>query len=232
MRSPLNYMDHFVSEVFEASRSMQACSRTLIDGEKAFAEGTMIEALSTNLRVQSSQARRAIERSLQVIDITLRQVHNKEIDSNLFQILSIQTVVSKALAEYVFLPGERELVSCDLNQSFSFKGDEPLLMFAIFNLLKNALYQRHYRKHYEIHISTEQTDSMNWLRVRDSGPGISPEQQEKVFDEFYSTNAEQGTGLGLAYCRRVMKAFGGKIECVSTLGEFTEFRLGFPVIPS
>lgn len=232
MRTPLNYMDHFVSEVFEASRSIQSTGRALVDEGVAAAEGAGLESISAHLRTQSSQARQAIERSLQVIDITLRQVHNKEIDITLFEVISIQNVVSKALAEYAFLPGERELISCDLSQNFSFKGDEPLLIFALFNLLKNALYQQHYRKNYEIYISTEQSESFNWLSIRDTGPGISAEQQEKIFNEFYSVNSEQGTGLGLAYCKRVMKAFGGKIECVSELGEFTEFRLGFPVISS
>jgi len=233
MRSPLNYMDHFVSEVFDASRSIQSLSHSLVNGQLSdnhVEEGQALESLAGNLKQQSSQARRAIERSLQVIDITLKQVHNKEIDSGMFEVLSIQDVVSKALAEYVFLPGERDMISCALSQAFSFKGDEPLLIFALFNLLKNALYHQHYRKKYAIYIGTELSDSMNWLSVRDSGPGISPEQRDKVFNEFYSTSNEQGTGLGLAYCRRVMKAFGGKIECVSEVGEFTEFRLGFPVV--
>ena len=232
MRTPLNYMDHFVSEVFEASRAIQTSARSLVETGVTAPENKALDLLSAHLRSQSSQARRAIERSLQVIDITLQQVHNKEIDSTLFEAFSIQNVITKALAEYVFLPGERELITCDLSQNFSFKGDEHLLIFAVFNLLKNALYQQHFSKHYEIYISTEQNDSFNWLSIRDTGPGISAEQREKIFDEFYSVNSEQGTGLGLAYCKRVMKAFGGKIECLSELGEFTEFRLGFPVIPS
>lgn len=230
MRTPLNYMDHFVSEVFEASRAIQAVGRSLDEMGTAVAESDILDKLSGSLRTQSSQARRAIERSLQVIDITLRQVHNKEIDTSEFEVLSIQDVISKALAEYVFLPGERELISCDLSQNFSFKGDEPLLIFAVFNLLKNALYQQHYRKNYEIYISSEESESFNWLSIRDSGPGISVEQQEKIFNPFYSVNSVHGTGLGLSYCKRVMKAFDGKIECRSELGEFTEFRLGFPVI--
>jgi signal transduction histidine kinase len=231
MRSPLNYMDHFVSEVFDAGRHIQALTRTLTIENSNMADVTELDSLAGRLRAQSAQARKAIERSLQVIDITLRQVHNKEIDRRLFETLFIQDVVSKALAEYVFLPGERELIHCDLSRNFAFQGDEHLLIFAIFNLLKNALYQQHYRNHYEIYISSEQRDSFNWLKFRDTGPGIPAEQLDKVFNEFYSTNSSQGTGLGLAYCRRVMLAFDGRIECVSELGEFTEFRLGFPVNP-
>ncbi len=228
MRSPLNFMDHFVSEVFDASRKLTQMRRLLSDKEPA--ELLACDEIAKKLRVQSNMARTAIERSLQVIDITLSQLQNKDIDLTMFGQLSIQSVITKALAEYVFLPGEREMVISDLSHSFEFKGDESLLIFVFFNLLNNALLYQHYRKNFEIFIATETGDTYNWVTFRDSGPGILPEQQSKIFNEFYTVNTEHGTGLGLAYCRRVMKSFGGKIECSSIPGEYTEFRLGFPLI--
>jgi hypothetical protein len=66
--------------------------------------------------------------------------------------------------------------------------------------------------------------------VRDNGPGIPREVLAGLFEPFRSVGKSGGTGLGLAYCQRVMKAFGGEVRCESVLGQFTEFSLRFPPI--
>jgi signal transduction histidine kinase len=69
------------------------------------------------------------------------------------------------------------------------------------------------------------------LYLRDTGTGISPQVLPHVFDEFYSgKGAGRGTGMGLPFCRRVMNAFGGSIECRSSDGEYTELELIFPTL--
>ena len=51
------------------------------------------------------------------------------------------------------------------------------------------------------------------MRVGDSGPGISPEAAERVFEPFFTTRqAGEGTGLGLAIARQVVQQAGGQIE--------------------
>ncbi|MDG4870831.1 ATP-binding protein, partial [Guyparkeria sp. 1SP6A2] len=55
---------------------------------------------------------------------------------------------------------------------------------------------------------------------------------DKIFDDFFSYQKSGGSGLGLGYCQRVMRSFGGRIECKSRLGEFTEFHLSFPIVPN
>ena len=66
-----------------------------------------------------------------------------------------------------------------------------------------------------------------WLRVRDNGPGISSEDQERIFTPFH-TSKEKGTGLGLAITRKLVKAHGGSIELESATGAGTDFLLTFP----
>jgi CheY-like chemotaxis protein len=51
-----------------------------------------------------------------------------------------------------------------------------------------------------------------------------------LFEPFRSVGKSGGTGLGLAYCKRVMQAFGGSIRCNSAPGQFTEFTMHFPAI--
>lgn len=71
------------------------------------------------------------------------------------------------------------------------------------------------------------------LSVSDSGPGIPPDEHDKVFDAFYqvdgsSTREHGGTGLGLSIVKRLVEAHGGEVWLESTLGEGTTFRFTIP----
>jgi len=213
MRNPLMQLDHFVSEV-----------------KLAQSNGVLAETKQEELWEQTQQAKVAIERSLQVIDITLGQVKNTQINVAQFETLAVHSVIGKALAEYVFLPGERDFIHCDLRQTFNFRGDETLLIYVVFNLLKNALYFSHSSPTFEILINSRIENKQNILVFRDNGRGIPPAFIEKIFEDFFSSDNTYGTGLGLAYCRRVMHAFNGDITCASVLGEYTEFQLVFPPV--
>ena len=70
-----------------------------------------------------------------------------------------------------------------------------------------------------------------WLRVIDNGPGISPEDGERIWSPFYTTR-NGGTGLGLALSRKTIEAHGGRIELLTDSREGTEFVLSFPKDPN
>lgn len=69
------------------------------------------------------------------------------------------------------------------------------------------------------------------VEVRDSGPGIAPDDLERIFSPFFTTKP-QGTGLGLAIVRKVVHAHDGHIDAVSAVGRGTTFRVRLPVVPS
>jgi PAS domain S-box-containing protein len=69
------------------------------------------------------------------------------------------------------------------------------------------------------------------VEVRDSGPGISAEDLERIFSPFFTTKP-QGTGLGLAIVRKVVDAHEGRIDAVSAPGRGATFRVTLPVVPS
>jgi signal transduction histidine kinase len=71
------------------------------------------------------------------------------------------------------------------------------------------------------------------LIVSDTGEGIPPENLEKVFDPFFTTKRNgEGTGLGLAVCRKIIEQHGGRILVFSRPGEGTEFSVSLPFAPS
>lgn len=67
------------------------------------------------------------------------------------------------------------------------------------------------------------------LRVRDSGPGIPKEVQERIFEPFYTTkDVGRGMGLGLAICYRIVERHGGRIEIANPEGGGCEFVVTLP----
>jgi signal transduction histidine kinase len=71
------------------------------------------------------------------------------------------------------------------------------------------------------------------VTVSDTGIGISAEDREKIFDEFYRTGGavdtkEQGTGLGLSICRGIVQAHGGRIWVESQQGKGSKFIFTLP----
>jgi signal transduction histidine kinase len=76
------------------------------------------------------------------------------------------------------------------------------------------------------------------LQVIDTGIGISPADQERIFNEFEQVNAgprgdsmERGTGLGLAISRRLARLLGGEISVESQLGKGSTFTIWLPISP-
>jgi signal transduction histidine kinase len=66
------------------------------------------------------------------------------------------------------------------------------------------------------------------VAVDDTGPGISPQEQERVFRPFWSSDNGRGTGLGLAIARELAVALGGRIRLQSDPGEGSRFELVLP----
>jgi two-component system, CAI-1 autoinducer sensor kinase/phosphatase CqsS len=218
MRTPLSQVK------YSLERMQQALPAPTTSREQARALTLAeVDALYRHL----AESELAVKRGLQVIAMTLDEVSQKPIDTAAFFYVSAAEATYKAVQEYVYdNHAERAMVSVRVVEDFSFRGDETAYLFVLFNLMKNALYYMAIdpQAHLTITVKRQQ------VQVRDSGPGIPRELLARLFEPFQSAGKSGGTGLGLAYCQRVMRGFGGSISCESVEGEYSEFTLSFPPI--
>jgi signal transduction histidine kinase len=79
-------------------------------------------------------------------------------------------------------------------------------------------------------IKTGKGDQYVFIAITDTGVGIKEEDLGKIFEPFFTTKEkEQGTGLGLSLCKRLIEANAGKIEVKSKVGEGTTFNIMVPI---
>lgn len=176
--------------------------------------------------------RHEVDGTQAVIEMALASITLERLDRSSFVPLGVADAVHGAIARYPFGPGERERVRmAAIPAGWRFAGSEALFTYVLFNLLKNALQAQRGHGEGTIDISAIEAGACYLIRLRDSGPGIAPDVLPRIFDPFFSTKPHgSGAGMGLPFCRRVMEAFGGGIECESKLGRYTVFTLRLPVL--
>ena len=117
--------------------------------------------------------------------------------------------------------------------------DEPVTLRAdcdrlgqvIVNLVSNAI--KYSPQDCPIEVSVSQHDDVAVVRVRDSGPGIPREHQERIFEMFYrdpkaGASAKNGLGIGLAICKDIVERHNGRIWCDSLPGNGSTFVAELP----
>lgn len=175
-----------------------------------------------------------VSRSNFIVDMLLASARAGSLQRDGFAVHSVKRCVDEALACYPFSERERERVSVAIRDDFRFFGSDTLLVYVLYNLLKNALQALKGAGRGTVLIECHAGTSQNLLVVTDTGLGIAADVLPHVFDPFYTTrHSGGGTGMGLAFCHKVITAFGGTIGCESEKGAFTRFTVGFPTqLPS
>jgi signal transduction histidine kinase len=111
------------------------------------------------------------------------------------------------------------------------EADERRIRQVVFNLLSNAV--KFTPAGGSVEVSSAQLNGEVRVSIADTGPGIAPEDQERIFEEFQQTEAGieqgEGTGLGLALSKRLIELHGGRIWVESAPGEGSTFTFTLPV---
>ena len=110
--------------------------------------------------------------------------------------------------------------------------DQGLIQQTLFNLIQNSIQAM--PKGGSIYITTEPTQTLTGhgieIEIRDTGVGIPPEIQERIFDAYFTTReSEGGMGLGLALAHQIITAHQGRIELKSQVGMGTAFQIYLPI---
>ena len=122
-------------------------------------------------------------------------------------------------------------VTMDIAHDVHTQGDADKIYQVVTNLLANA--RAHTPEGTKIHVATYSDDNGSYVTVADNGPGLSQEDQERIFERFYRVdtsrqrNSREGSGLGLSIVDEVMKAHGGSVSVASEPGNGATFTLHF-----
>ncbi|MBM3590864.1 MAG: response regulator [Alphaproteobacteria bacterium] len=220
MRNPLNAINLVTSRI----KSLISAGDDNIKKELNPEE---IKEISKNLNTILGCTSRASE----VIDMILANIKEKSHAEKL-EFMQVADLISSAVKEYGFDDdSHRQRVSVNTNENFIIKVNKTALTYVIFNLLRNSLYylKSNPNEYIKIYLNSKE-ENFNQIIVEDNGPGIPSSHIKYIFDSFYTYGKNEGTGLGLYFCKMTMESIGGSIECKSRVGKFTQFILKFPKV--
>ncbi len=167
-----------------------------------------------------------VERSISHL---LRYAREEDIELRTTRLEEVMTSALETLSERIKKAGVD--VQSKVDAAGEMEGDPEKLRRVFINLIGNAVdvlsESGVERPCIELGVGENLAGTEVWASVRDNGPGIDPERQDKIFTPFYTSRAD-GTGLGLAITRKLVEVHGGVIELDSQVDKGTEFRLSFP----
>jgi two-component system OmpR family sensor kinase len=207
--------------------------RTPLTSIRGYAE--MLRRGAAESRTDSELARRRIEdeavrMSILVDDMLLlarldqgRPLDQKPVD--------LQTIATDALADARAVAPQRE-ISLDAPGPVVVTGDDTRLRQVLGNLVRNAIVHTPARSPIEIGVSTE--DGVGRISVTDHGPGLKPEDMDRIFEPFYRADPSRsrdsgGAGLGLSIVSAVVAAHSGHVKVVETAGGGATFEVELPL---
>ena len=146
--------------------------------------------------------------------------------------VDINAVIAEAV-DRSQLPAESKNISIVVGGRTDGKvfGDQDLLVTALRNLIDNAI--RYSPANTRVGIGVRSREGLVSISVTDQGDGLTPEDQERVFERFYRVDAARsrqtgGTGLGLSIVKHVASNHGGEVTLWSQPGQGSTFTLRLP----
>ncbi len=145
--------------------------------------------------------------------------------------VSLLKVVEQALSS-LEAPAEKKRVSLKVSgDEGQVMGDKTLLSELVFNLVDNAI--KYNREGGKVEVRVKDKPGLVLLTVQDTGMGIEPSQQDKIFERFYRTDKSRsketgGTGLGLSIVKHSAEYHHASLQVESKLGLGTTVTVSFP----
>ncbi|MDH6019374.1 hybrid sensor histidine kinase/response regulator [Vibrio splendidus] len=184
------------------------------------------------LREVGDEAMEIIHSGNETIDLLLTSIDENRVSRSTFKKHSAQAVIEGAIDSFNYKrSADKSAISLDVQSNFDFLGSDTLLKYVMYNLFKNAFHHRS-PEDFHIHVTMCSDEVANQIMVTDNGSGISNDVIRRIFQDFYTTGQSGNYGLGLPFCQKVMRSFGGEIKCQSEVDQWTQFTMTFPSLSS
>jgi signal transduction histidine kinase len=146
-----------------------------------------------------------------------------------FGIVDLSAAAAEGITDTHDLALSRSIdLSLDSTPNIPIRGDREALRTLVRNLVDNAV--RYTPAHGSVQVRCAIAPAEATLEVMDTGPGIAPQDRERVFDRFYRRAAaqESGTGLGLAIVKAIAERHGARVSLTEASGGGLHVTVSFP----
>jgi two-component system sensor histidine kinase KdpD len=200
--------------------AIKGAATSLIEGQDSFASSTRLE-LSAAIRDEADRLARRVDNLLDITRLETGWKIRRDWHP-------LEELVGVALAAVESRLGDRPVTTHLPLDLPLIPVDGLLLQHVLVNLLENAA--KHTGPGTPIDISATASDAMVTVAVADHGPGLAEEDLPRVFEKFYrgATAGADGMGLGLAICKGIVDAHGGRLWAENRGGGGAIFRFTLP----
>lgn len=216
----------FIHEASHELRNPLAVIRTNLDVTLADPDAGVDE-----LRRTAEVVQRSTDRMARLVDDLLVYARKGSLSLERSRV-DVSDVVAEAAEEFA-VPATEQGIRLEhvAPSDLWVEGDRLALRQALANLIVNAL--RLSPTGSLVRLTAGREGPWVWMAVQDQGPGIAPEDQDRVFQRFWRGDPREGrdagrSGLGLTIVRQVAEAHGGLVKLVSEPGEGSAFALWLP----
>ncbi len=222
-----DFMNNMTHEFKTPVATIMIASESLRDPEIA-ADERRVNRLANIIYDENVRLGSHIERVLNIARLEKENLKIERVD------VHINEVISSVLESmYLQLQKVNGTLHTDISATNDLvTGDELHLSNVFFNLVDNAI--KYSSTAPDITVKTYNTKSNIIITVADKGMGMTKDQKEKIFDQFYriptgNIHNVKGFGLGLSYVNDIVKRLSGKIQVKSEKDKGTIFELTFPL---
>jgi len=224
--STMGVMAHELRTPLATVNLMGDVLRTLAQHDLPEAKRKKIEDLSTRLQNLVRSMNRQIDTQISNAQL----LHLPREQSPIMAAELVQEVVH----DYPYRSTrERECVKIHIQRDFCFVASRPLFAQVLSNLLKNALHSLASASEApnpgDLRLDVGVYRGKGRIAVSDDGIGIPYEQQERIFEPFFSTQRGAGSGLGLTFCKNAVESAQGTLKVHSEPGLGAVFMIDLPL---
>ena len=216
----------FLEEAAHELRNPLAVMRANLEVVSADPDSTIEDYVAA-----SEVASRASDRMGKLVDDLLLYAHHERPDLQRVNLDLTELVINTVEDFQAEAKSSEVLLEIECDSNLEVVGDHSALRRAFANILSNSIRVSEKGKH--IYVKAGSDKEMVWISVNDEGPGLDPEDSEKVFDRFWKADGvsarEAGrSGLGLAIVKTIVETHGGRSTVRSTKGEGSTFTIWVP----